>query len=449
MVAESQERNVMRSKLGTKSRLAAHILALILLILMLVYLPPNAPMPGELKPMRPTIHTRQPEAVTPVKTPPVSSPEAPGVVQETRVADPAPLAKHAPPGTVDTLDKVRTPVVAKRISSSQLRPPGAEGVVASPIEPVPGISSNPVVHAETLQEASVVKPVAESLRPRSTESPFVAEKSTDDSAPIEVESEEGSEDGLDAVAEKYSVEEDNDPENHLEHSEEDTDALHRFPAESADGELASLAPRGDEERHEEPVSQTEHADSGDDGSALVTSPGDLHVATQPDESGSLVVASSETGLTDPIAAVTPIANANLEVLGDGIFWLDPRHDLETELSAVPDIGTLVLLTPLPGFQVTGFEHVKTETIPADAADIVHDSAEHFLHVLSDANRPIVVAPLAGARGAAFFKGAYLLSHRNLSKDEVMREIEPELDQAGEAREEIIHRLLRLAEMDRL
>lgn len=490
----------MRSKLGTKSRLAAHILALILLILMLVYLTPTIPAP-ELKPMRPTIHTRQPEVV-PARTPELSntsgkpdpanasgasSPSGSekisdnpdtsavsGTVKQSGQSDSSgqsPLAQHAPLGKTDTLDQVKTPMVATRIPSSQLRPPGTAGASVNLVEPAPSISAAPAPHVETLQETRAARPITESLRPRAPAASQTAEKDDKEVTRQSLEPEQPDDeirheeneghhdphDDLPTPSSESSHEEDDD----AKEMDEDAQALDSLPeaesgADEVIDELVSLsgsggigieaddAHPGEGEHSESDAHGADRSYSGDDGSALAPS-GDLQAVVQPDESGALIVAPSETAA--PISAATPLANANLEVLGDGIFWLDPRHDLEKELAAIPDIGTLVLLTPLPGFQISGFEHVKIEAIPADAADIIHDSAERFLHVVSDASRPIVVAPLSGARGAAFFKGAYLLARRNLNQEEVMREIEPELEQAGEAREEIVHRLLRLTEVD--
>lgn len=471
----------MRSKLGTKSRLAAHILALILLFLMLVYLPPNVPAPSELRPMRPSIHARQLETVPPKALVEPVSPEPikpPKPVQPSPDADPAPLARHAPPGKADTLDKVKTKMVATHIPASQLRPPGAADVSASTSHPAPGIAFSPKIHRETLQETGVHKPVTEPLRPPSTSSDHETldenegEGALPTPSPFEDESEtahsENDSHGEDSVYfselesshEELREEVNNEPNDIAPQSNmnEEADEHEAIAAVAAILEMDAKT-EGDAQTDSAGLAgidhgtatrtdgDNEHAGSGDDGSGLSSVPDERLVAAQPDESGALVVAPPESGTSGPIAVATPLTNANLEVLGDGIFWLDPRHDLEKELATIPEIGTLVLLTPLPGFQVSGFAHVKTELIPSDSADIMHDSADHFLHVLSDASRPIVVAPLPGARGAGFFKGAYLLTGRHLTMEEVMREIEPELEQAGETREEIIHRLLRFSEVD--
>lgn len=366
----------MRSKIGTQSRLAAHILALVLLILMLVYISPSPSVKATAAPARPA--AAEPAAKTLAGTP---------------------LAEHAPPGDADTLDRIHARVTPEPAATATLRPPAAE---PAPVE----------------EPKTATTPDQTSLRP-----PETAEAISSESPP---------ETPVETAAASVAADQPDVPAlTGLRPTDE--------PEEAAPTPAEELAPFISDEGSDTlaPVSETEPSETPvADDSAVI--------APQPDESGSLVVASADTGLTHPVAATTPLPNANLEVLGDGVYWLDPSHNLEAELAAIPEIGTLVLLTPLPGYRVVGFEHVKTEAIAADAADLDHDSAEHFLHVAADAKRPIVIAPLSGARGGAFFKGVYLLANRNLSTEEVLREIAPELDQAGEARHEIIHRLLSLA-----
>lgn len=325
----------MRSKLGTKSRLAAHILALLLLILMLVYLgPAGAQVAQDAKhtPMRPTI--------------------------------------TLPPNT--------------KHESGETARVAAE----SPLPPEERKEEPPV------EEAPVAEPAAE--EPVAIQTPVAEE-------------------------EPAAVTDDNDAAEAL--VEEEPAPL---PAEPAKPEP--------EEPVQKPVEpEPEPAAAADD---TQTPP-----ETQPDESGSLVVAGADA--SRPVAAATPLSNANLQVLGDGVYWLDSRHDLTEELGAIPEIGTLIFLTPLPGYHTQGFEHVKTEAIPADAADLTRDAAERYLHLTGNVTRPVVTAVVPGARGAAFFKGAYLLANRKMDMDELLREIEPELTEAGAARDEIIHRLMRL------
>lgn len=171
--------------------------------------------------------------------------------------------------------------------------------------------------------------------------------------------------------------------------------------------------------------------------------GDAAPVPQPDESGSLVVASAETGAEGPVAATAPLANANLEVLGDNVYWLDQQHDLAKELDILPEVGTLIVLAPIPGRTIQGFEHIKTAVIPADLDDLSRDAAERYVYMTSDASLPVVTAVLPGVRGAAFFKAAYLLAHRNMPMEDLERELAHELDEAGTARDDVMHRIERL------
>lgn len=349
----------MRSKIGTKARLTAHILALVLLLLMLVYIAPASSNHEEIKPRQPSVPLRKSAAAAPEKggdAVPVALP-----VRQPEMTEPAKTESAKPPETPKPPEPSKTPELSDSVEA--IGP-------ATPVEPVESVESATPVPAEKIKPESIAEPIVEPEP--ATETGAVADAETG--------------------AEKT-------PEN--------------GEAEKPDAD-------------------------GDDQAAS----GKVPAINQPDESGSLVVAASEAGLDARVAAATPLPDANLEVLGDGVFWLTGGRNPESELALVPDIGTLVLLTPLPGYRVDGFDHVRTESIPADNVDLDHDSAEHFLHVAADSARPVVIVPLPGARGAAFFKGVYLLANRNLAVDEVLREIGSELDQAGEAREEIVHRLLR-------
>lgn len=190
---------------------------------------------------------------------------------------------------------------------------------------------------------------------------------------------------------------------------------------------------------EQPAKAAE--EDGDHGNGVEAETDAAPPPEQPDESGSLVVAAAEDD--DEDADLAPLGDASLEVLGDGIYWLDPQRDIEKELAAIPEIGTLILLAPLRGYRTAGFDHVRTEVIPADTADLSYDAAARFVHLTSSGASPIVAAALPGARGAAFFKGVYLLAHRGLELEDALREIAPELQEAGAAADEIVHRLQRL------
>jgi hypothetical protein len=148
------------------------------------------------------------------------------------------------------------------------------------------------------------------------------------------------------------------------------------------------------------------------------------------------------GESGPVLA--PLADAALEVLGDGVFWLGAGHDLTRELSAVLEAKRILLLA---SGEEAGFEipAAASETIPARMADIGVDAAERFLFRIRDGPLPLVAAVLPGAEGAAFFKGAYLLLERNMDLSEAFSAILPDLPESGETGDEIRHRLSRLRE----
>lgn len=210
-------------------------------------------------------------------------------------------------------------------------------------------------------------------------------------------------------------------------------------AAASDGEKPDTLPLGDV-----PAAATGETSAPDDASDTPEeADGDAPGEPQPDESGSLVVAPPASGVEAAAIPLPASAGPSLEVLGGGVYWLDSRHNFKTELAAIPEIDTLVLLAPLPGYEAEGVDHIKVEIISADVADLSTDAAARFIHLTSGEFAPVVAAVVDGARGAAFFKGAYLLANRNMGLDEALREIEPELKEAGPAAEEIVHRLRRL------
>ena len=339
----------MRSKLSTRSRLAAHILALILLIIMLFSIahpPPGASIP-------PAPAARQS---------PVAAPSAPAGPAASRPEITGPQLAGS-----ETVEEGSRSLV---ISDAPLHPP--EKIVNGG-----NVSSSSAPVAETGNDAPAAKP-SEPEKTLSEPAPALPDaKKPESTAPA-----------------PQSM--DTPPE-----AAKPTDSV---PAPTS--ETAAGSPTTDES-----------------GSPLMT---------------------PETEPTGKTSVLAPLANgANLEVLGDGVYWLDPRHDLKKELAAVPEIGTLILLAPLPGLPTQGFEHIKTEVISADAADLGQDAAARFIHLASTSPKPVVAAALPGAVGAAFFKGAYLLVSRGQGTEKTLEDIKPELAEAGSAAEEIVHRLLRL------
>ncbi|MCC8166355.1 MAG: hypothetical protein LIQ31_09435 [Planctomycetes bacterium] len=393
----------MRSKIGTKTRLAAHLLALVLLIFMLVYIPPQVAAEHRTRPaVRPVATERRPTRERDRVVEPPLRPAAAKTDQEMSHDPAATLDRvHVAPGrtTVPT-EKLRPPVTADSgiVPSDAVTPP-ATTVPAAPVEPeTTAVVPVPVPVAPPAAVVETVTPAEEAAPAPTTEAVTDAPASATDSLSAPVG---------EAVTDAGTTVPPTDAAVTV-----DVSASSSADAAVNDGTAAPVAAPTVPEPEEPPVSQ-------------------------PDESGALVVAE-----TPPVRAAQLLPNASLEVLGDGVYWLDPRHDLEQELGAIPEVGGLVLLTPLPGYRSTGFEHLKTEVLPADPADLTVDAAEHFLDLTTNHTRPVVVAVLPGARGAAFFKGIYFLRNRNLPLDDVLRELEPELQEAGGARDAIVHRLIR-------
>lgn len=415
----------MRSKIGIKSRLAAHILALILLIIMLVYLAP--PQSVRARPAAPAVQTAA-----------ASQPTTPAVI-------PAPVAPTPSANTAEP--------------------------AASESETNTGIGQEPALPAE--QENSGEKAPTES-----SEMPIAPQEQPDAAAPSEPATKAPPPDvAQETPATQESEQTDDVADSRVEEPSEPAESLQPATHSETEPPISSLSdaePPAPETPSDEipdivepPFSEPDVTPapeaSVDEIPNIVEPPysrpepssvGDEQPApNQPDESGSLVVAASDTGTAQSV--VSPLYNANLEVLGDGVYWLGSQHDadLEKELKSIPGLSDLVILARLPGAKIHDIEHVKTTVIPSDTADLSLDAAERFLHFTSDRakhhitdNSPkpvVVVAAQSGARGAAFYKGVYLLFNRNLSFEEIEKEIEPELEEAGPARDEIIHRLKRL------
>lgn len=373
----------MRSKIGTKSRLAAHIIALVLLIIMLINVPGLERVSTQL------------ENQTPRKT-------------GSRILDrTAPIMPISVSDSSATLDRVHIAADAAGTPAEGLRPPDASSASGEETPRDSGESTTPAVIEEP--PAATESPEDASGTPQSL--PELTEMT--DSAAV------AGEDGPELLAE---------PEDAGEGAGDEPGA-----APTPLGEEGGIEADVPDESAEEGTSiQPDALDGG-------TDDGEKSVASQPDESGYIVVADSDV----EGKPAEPIANANLEVLGDKVYWLGPRHDLERELATIPEIGSLIVIAPLPGYRMHGFEDIRTEIIPADLADLDQEAAEHFVYRTSNVTRPVVVAVRPGALGAAFFKGAYILANRNLSTEDMLREIGPELEDAGAAGDDIVHRLRRL------
>jgi hypothetical protein len=166
---------------------------------------------------------------------------------------------------------------------------------------------------------------------------------------------------------------------------------------------------------------------------------------QPDESGALEVAEPALGDGGSELALEPLEKTAPEMLGDGLFWLSGVGSPSSELAAVPEVRLVVLLTRDREAGMALPDNVRVAVIPAGLDDIGVDAAEHFLSLVEKADAPVLAAALPDASGAAFFKGAYLLLSRKMEPSEVFQAAESELEAAGEAADDIRHRLSRLAQ----
>ncbi|MCC8189658.1 MAG: hypothetical protein LIP77_03335 [Planctomycetes bacterium] len=448
----------MRSNLSTKSRLAAHITALVLLILMLVYVSP--PPPPEV-PADPVITTTPPPSFPPDRR------DADDVVAAgaaTAGTEPAAPATETVPVMV-TADPVQAILDMPRLSDPVTT---VAAPVADPVAIAAADATAPADPDGTDPGAAVGEAPVAVLPPDDGE-----EATPDEQPPLHLADDDPTE-----------TADDTGPETELEDDPADPPAADPVPVRTEDIGTDEF-PGDDDSRRDSSVdadtdagavdaagitddfesaanaddplagdilgitpataSETE-ADgeavepAGDDDGGLDTA--ETPARIQPDEGGYLVVAAADAAV--PQTATTPLPETGTQVLGDGIFWIDSRHDGKTGLAGIGDIGTLILLAPAPDHPVADFAEYEPEIFAAGTDDATEASAEQFLDLVEQGAKPVVLVSLPGARGAAFFKGVYLLSRPNLDRaeavDDTLRQIEPELIDAADDREAIIHRL---------
>lgn len=478
----------MRSNLGTMSRLAAHITGIVFLVVVFLYVeaPKSAPAtaaapatisdtdtagiagtwtepetvaettPVELQPnvVAETVKPEETQApvapeTTPTQTVAVPQPEIASDPAETpdapeTVADATPPVDETPT-PVENVDNVETPPIESPASDPDAIVVDPDPVVAptdqtSPAETPAEVVEEAIADAPDATPTETVPTPEDTSKPSETDDPAatIEPAATVETVPAEEEKVE------DIVTEGISPAID-DPVERID-QENETEAVETIEPQTPEA-VVPIEPAATTETPEDPSSEqsVEVTEPGIDEDAARRDEeqpvgGEQSSDAQPDESGALVVAEPEDENTK---ASQPLHGVNLEVLDDGVYWIDPRHDLEAESSALPEIGMLVLLTPIPGYKGPDVEAAGTESVPAGMSDLSDDAVARFIHIVSSARRPVVVAALPGAHGAAFFKGAYLLARRGMDMGETLLEIDPELNEAGPDKEEIVHRLMRL------
>lgn len=167
------------------------------------------------------------------------------------------------------------------------------------------------------------------------------------------------------------------------------------------------------------------------------------VSPQPDESGALAVA--DTPL--PGAASLPLPEIDgLEFYRDGLYWLVTVDAEDERLGLLPN-GTPLLYLYGSKQSLPNAALLNTQLFLADADTLTDDSAEQFLRVVDGLRlRPAGLAAavvMSDTNTSAFYKGVYLLVVQGLEFDAMLTAIEPELQLSGDMRDEIIHRLRRL------
>lgn len=402
----------MRSKLGTKGRLGALITSFVLLVLLIIHAPATKPGVPEKPTASVTSDLRlEPAAVPPAPVEPAAPAEpvktdpVPEAEPEAAKSDPAPEAPETPPSAVDA---------------------------SLPVESTPETPSEPVsVPAETPSDAGT-EPVAEPQEssPEQVEEPA---QTAQDGEPEALESSEPSEsetpslptEPADASVETVPVETPAPEELEENAAASEPEVAPEVVPDAAPAVESEAAPVQDEKPAEEIT-------EGQEEQSTPMQP----VVDEPET----VAPDAEESVIEGDVALP--ADTSLKSLGGGVYWLDPGHDLEKELEALPDAGTLVFLTPLPTLRGPGLDHARPGIVipAANPDDVSDDAVARFVHFAADSPRPVVVAALQGAYRAAYFKGAYLMACRNMGIEDALKEIEPELQESEATRDEIIHRL---------
>ncbi len=164
---------------------------------------------------------------------------------------------------------------------------------------------------------------------------------------------------------------------------------------------------------------------------------------QPDESGALAVADTQL----PEAASLPLPEIDgLEFYRDGLYWLVIATADDERLGLLPN-GTQLLYLYGSKESLPNAALLNTQLFLATADTLSEDSAEQFLRVVDSLrSRPAGLAAavvLSDNNTSAYYKGVYLLAVQGIDFDAMLTAIEPELQLSGDVRDEIIHRLRRL------
>lgn len=382
----------MRSRIDIKVRLAAHILAVVIVIFIWASVVPN--------------QTFDSSRFAEGETTQVSL-GSPGTEKQ-EWTEPAPVVDAIPvPGEKVA---IQTPVTPEDVVAV---PPPVEQItepVVDVVEPAPETPPQDIP-VETPEDAPVVTdpdvaPVEESV----VEPPSVEEAIVSD--PIEPLSDE-------LVVPPAEPEEFSVPEP----TEEQISDIQVDPADTVPEPEAE--PVQQEDIQIEPVAESDP------------------VSPQPDESGALAVA--DTPL--PEAASLPLPEIDgLEFYRDGLYWLVTADAEDERLGLLPN-GTPLLYLYGNKQSLPNAALLNTQLFLADADTLTDDSAEQFLRVVDGLRlRPAGLAAavvLSDTNTSAFYKGVYLLVVQGLEFDAALAAIEPELQLSGDMRDEIIHRLRRL------
>lgn len=432
----------MRSRIDTITRLAAHVTAVVLLVLVWVSTEPKQPpiqpriidLPSE--PVTLPAVPAEPIAVSPAPAetspPPVEPPAAESAVpvSDEPVPEPpadapiAPASDEATAAAEPTEGEPSVPADTDEIAQDEVQGDGHRLVFQSP---------EGMDEAEAARRRLVTGPGPAMLPDRVEAEPAPGEESDKtESAPPS--------DGEETAAE----------------AQDPAPAAEPVAAEPEDGQAAISA------REEEPAA-ADQVQAGDDvsptpettpvppGEAAPPETGEEEktdaeaeqpLPMQPDESGALVVADGEASRPEEAALPLPEA-AGLEVLGDGVYWIGP-DGLADKIPHLPENTRVVALAPTTDSPSLNLGIALYDVIPAVGENLDADAAERFLRDLQvKPGESAVAVALPGAWGAAFFKGAFLLAVRDADPDAAFAELEPELGLAGERRDEILHRLRRL------
>ncbi|MDR0363332.1 MAG: hypothetical protein LBJ46_11725 [Planctomycetota bacterium] len=410
--------------------------------------------PADASGTSPAADTEQ-RAVAAVDADSLTPPEASGSID---VAAPSAEAEKTAGDSIPQTPQAVVPLIdepAAILEAPETAPPPTSTIAdATGKEDAPALS-------ETTAEAPVVSDAGEGAgraepgdadigeaekRDTPTE-PAIPDRSADKDEPISAVPENdaepaATEPAVTAAIETTDVETETIPEAEPEPDGSDTETPAPTPTPSpapvgtaTSGASAEDAPESGELEPalpDEKPDQPEEVIAGDDKPA----------ALQPDESGALVVAEDASPATR--VEIVPVVDAGFEMLADGVYWLTDPAGVDGHMESIPPNARIVRLSASEKTARPAAGGSGAIALPTDLSCLGYEAAAEFLDLAFEKDDgPLVAVKEPGADAAAFYKGAFLLTATTPDLEQVLRLMESDLAESGQARDDVVRLLSRL------